>query len=276
MDNSSSTVKQQIDPKLLAVAAPEIKRRVEKMLESGKRPQALFLAVSTTSNGLVSFKTTNPDRTVLPIFTSGHTAMDYLKTAKVSGGVHMFPIESLPPYVEQWRRMRIDSFVLDRCPRCPDFLCLPIDVHTEQQFLTLWAAHRATRDFQAERLINAYLDALKNPGAIASSSARGARNLLETLRDHIDYSVPFVHWLIALHAGIDGDQEARIASTQNLEAFGPDFIDKVPSDEPFVLENWAKSVADAQMGLLATFEMLRPHLQSVDKIQENEERKIIN
>jgi hypothetical protein len=189
MDNSSSTVKQQIDPKLLAVAAPEIKRRVEKMLEAGKRPQALFLAVSTTSNGLVSFKTTNPDRTVLPIFTSGHTAMDYLKTAKVSGGVHMFPIESLPPYVEQWRRMRIDSFVLDRCPRCPDFLCLPIDVHTEQQFLTLWAAHRATRDFQAERLINAFLDALKNPGAIASSSAPGARNLLETLRDHIDYSV---------------------------------------------------------------------------------------
>jgi hypothetical protein len=83
--------------------------------------------------------------------------------------------------------------------------------------------------------------------------------------------------LIALHAGIDGDQEARIASIQNLEAFGTDFIDKVLSDEPFVLENWAKSVAEAQTGLLASFEMLASTTpQSVNKIRENEERKIIN
>jgi hypothetical protein len=272
-DNSSSPIRRKIDPKLLAVAVPEINERAKKMLEAGKRPQALYLTVAGGS--VVSFKTINPDRHVLLIFTSGFTAMDYLKTTKIAGGVHMFPLESLPAYLEQWRKMQLDSFVLDRCPRCPDFLCLPINVRTEEQFSTLWAVHRATRDFQSERLIRAYFDsasAVKNTGGMPSSQ-RERRNLLETLRDHIDYSLPYVHWLIALYAGVDGgDQEDRIAAIQNLEAFGPDFIGKVPPQEPFVLEDWTKSVAEAHLGLLATFEMLPPDLQSTVKSKE----KIIN
>ncbi len=259
-DNSNSAVRRLIDPKLLEIAVPEIKQRANKMLGAGRRPQALYLAVN---GGWFSFRTTNPDRNVLLIFTSGYAAMDYLKTAKIAGGVHEFPFESLPVYVEHWRKAGIDSFVLDRCPRCPDFVCATIDAKTEEQFLTLWAFHRATRDFQSERLVHAYFDSLK-----ARSTQREARNFLENLRDHVDYSVPYVHWLIAIHAAMDGDQEAKIASIQSLEAFGSDFKDKVRRDETFVSQEWTKSVAEAQMGLLATFEMLRPDLQSAAKIKE--------
>jgi hypothetical protein len=267
MDNSSSST--QIDPKLLAVAAPEVNRRAKEMLDAGNRPRALYLAVNGP-NKLVSFKTVNPDYNVLLIFTSGHAAMDYLRTAKIGGGIHEFPFESLSAYMEMWKKAQLDSFVLDRCPRCPQFTIAQIDGCTEEKFKILWAIHRATRNFQAKRLIGAYLNssnAAKNPGG-KPSSPREMRNLLETLRDHIDYSVPYVHWLIALHAGVDGDQEARIASIRNLEAFGQDFVGKVPSDEPFVMENWAKSVVDAQIGLLTTFEMLPTNLQNPAKIEE--------
>jgi hypothetical protein len=260
LGNPASSVRDQIDPKLLAVARPEINRRVKKILEDGKRPQALYLAVDGANNGLVSVRTTNPDLTILLIFTSGHTAMDYLRTAKIAGGVHMFP----------WRNAGVNAFALDRCPRCPHFLPLPIDERTEEKFLTLWAAHRATRDFQSERLIRAYFDSANAARNAAGepSAQREMRNFLETLRDHIDYSVPYVHWLIALYAGVDGDHEARITSIQNLEAFGPEFKDKVPSNESFVMEEWAKFVADAHLGLLSTFGMLRSDLQNPAKIEE--------
>jgi hypothetical protein len=223
MDNSSSPM--QIDPKLLVVAAPEINRRAKEILDAGKRPRALYLAVNEPNN-LVSFRTANPDHNVLLIFTSGHAAMDYLRTAEIGGGVHEFPFESLSAYMEMWKKAQVDSFVLDRCPRCPHFAIAQIDGCTEEKFKTVWALHRATRNFQSERLIRVYLDsskATKNADGALSSSQK-MRNLLETLRDHIDYSVPYVHWLIALHAGVDGDQEARIASVRNLEAFGPDAI----------------------------------------------------
>jgi hypothetical protein len=262
-DNSNSAGRRLIDPKLLAIAGPEIKRRANKMLEAGRRPQDLYLAVDGANKGWFSFRTSNPDRNVLLIFTSGYAAMDYLKTARIAGGVHMFPFESLQVYAEYWRKARIDSFVLDRCPRCLDFFCAPIDVHTVEQFLTLWAHHRATRDFQSEKLVHAYFDSLK-----AGSPQREVRSFLETLRDHLDFGVPYVHWLIAIHAGIDGDQEAKIASIQNLEAFGSDFKGKVSRDETFVLEEWSKSVAEAHLGLLATFEMLRPDLQSAARIKK--------
>jgi hypothetical protein len=267
-DNSNSPGQRLIDPKLLAIAAPEIKRRANKMLEAGRRPQALYLAVDAANKGWFSSRTTNPGRNVLLIFTSGFAAMDYLKTVKIAGGVHQFPFESLPVYVEHWRKAGLDSFVLDRCPRCLDFLFMTIDAKTEEQFLTLWAVHRATRDFQSERLVHAYFDLLKAAKSASGMQHREARNFLETLRDHVDYSVPYVHWLIAIHAGMDGDQEAKIASIQNLEAFGSDFKGKVPRDETFVLEDWANSVTEAHLGLLATFEMLRPDLQSAARIKE--------
>lgn len=264
-NDPNSDIRAQIDPKLLEAARPEINRRVKKMLDSGIRPQALYLAVGGP-NQLVSLRTTNPDHNILLIFTSGHAAMDYLRTAKIAGGVHEFPFQSLSAYLEQWKRAQLDSIVFDRCPRCPHYLALPIDKLTEEQFLWLWAVHRATRIFQAERLIRTYLNGGKNTtGKRSSPEMRAA---LEALRDHVDCSVPYVHWLIAIHAGIEGDQEAQIASISNLEAFGPEFIGKVPTNETTLSEKWMNSAVEAQMGLLATFEMTPPDLQSGVKIDQ--------
>jgi hypothetical protein len=130
----ASTLLKQIDPKLLEVAAPDIARLAKRMLETGKRPQAFYLAVNGSS-GLVSLRTANPDRTTLLIFTSGYAALDYLRTAKIPGGIHMFPTDSLPAYIEQWKKMKVDFFVLDRCPRCAHFVSAPIEECTEEKFI---------------------------------------------------------------------------------------------------------------------------------------------
>lgn len=263
-NDANSDIKAQIDPKLLEAARPEINRRAKKMLDAGMRPQALYLAVAGP-NQLISLRNTNPDRNILLIFTSGHAAMDYLRTRKIAGGVHMFPFQSLSAYVEQWKEMQVDSIVLDLCPRCPHYIPMPIDRVTEEQFRVFWAVHRATRIFQAQRLIRTYLN---NAGKRPFPEMRSA---LETLRDHIDYGVPYVHWLIALHAGTEGDHEAQIASIRNLEAFGPEFVGKVPTNETSPTEKWEKwtnSLAEAQAGLLAAFEMLPPGLVSTGKIGE--------
>jgi hypothetical protein len=270
-ENFSSNNQKQIDPMLLAVSVPEISRRAKVMMEAEKRPQSLSLAIDGATNGMVTFRTTNPDRTAMLIFTSGHTAMDYLKTSNISGDVHMFPFESLHTYIDLWRKAKVDTFVFDRCPRCPDFVSLPINDNTEGQFLTLWTLHRATRDFQSERRIRAYLNssnASKKAGGAPADTLREMRNHLETLRDHINYSIPYVHWLIAILAGVQGDHEAQADSIRNLEAFGPSFIGKVPPDKPFVLETSAKSQSEALVGLLATFGMLPPAPQSAGKITE--------
>jgi hypothetical protein len=276
-ENSSSASRKQVDPKLLATSVPEITQRAKAMMEAGKRPQSLFLPVDTAVSGLISFRTTNPDHNVLPIFTSGHSAIDYLKTSKIpSSGVHMFPFESLHTYIDQWRNAKIDTFVFDRCPRCPEFLSLPLNDSTEGQFLTFWALHRATRNFQSERLIRAYLNAYKTnyDNNTSAAPAGEMRGFLETLRDHIDCNIPYVHWLIAIHAGVEGEHEARAASVQTLEAFGPSFIGKVPPDEPFQpdepfeLESWTKSVSEAQLGLLSTFGMLPLSPQSPTQVTE--------
>jgi hypothetical protein len=258
----------QVDPKFLAVAKPEVNRRAKQMLDAGKRPKDLYLAIDATHNGLIVYRT-NTGKNTLLIFTSEPSARDYLKTTKIEGGVHGFAFESLPAYIERWRKEQVDYFVLDRCPRCPHFAAINLEGITQESFLVAWAVHKATRSFQAERCIRSYFDTSDAPEIppVTPPLRREKRKLLEILRDHIDCNVPYVHWLIALDAGMDGDEEVRTAAIQSLEAFGPYFKDKVALNLAAGgdTDAWAKSISEAYIGLLGTFGMLRPDLQSAIK-----------
>jgi len=81
------------------------------------------------------------------------------------------------------------------------------------------------------------------------------REALETIRDHLNCSVPYLHWMIALEAGMSHDEDVRLAAIERLREFGPMFCDKaVLSSEG---DAWAEAIAECHVGLLGSFEMLR-------------------
>jgi hypothetical protein len=271
----------QVVPEWLKAMTPEITRRAKEMLAAGMKPMALYLAVTQTGQ-LIHIP--NGDHMTLLMFTSGFAAMDYLKYLGLSGGVHEFMFESLPKYIGGARRAGTHSFVLDRCPRCPQYAAVLINEQTEEQFLSFWAFHRATRNLLVERRIRAYFDwsrmATELPELVdpekMKAHRRATRAHLEYVRDHFDCSVPFLHWKIALDAAANGDEEARAYAVQRLEEFGPDFKDKVPridgthgtltSDE--FLKQTVDSALTAHLGLLGAYGMLSPELQSAVKFEE--------
>ena len=57
----------------------------------------------------------------LMLFTSPLIALDYLRFSKISASPAGFKVESLPVLAEQWKAAGIDSYALNRCPRCPTF-----------------------------------------------------------------------------------------------------------------------------------------------------------
>ncbi len=83
------------------------------------------------------------------------------------------------------------------------------------------------------------------------TNAKQARAWLEGIRDHIDPGNPYLHWAIAVLAGLAGDMEANQASIKKLEAFGPAFTGKLQgtSFDPTVPGSQAGTMGEALLGL---------------------------
>jgi hypothetical protein len=251
-----STTQFTIDPALLHAAVPAITERANAMFDAGIRPGSLYLAIDAASKGVVCFQAPQFGAAAL-VFTSGFQAADYLRESKIPGGVHEFPATTLQSSMEGWKRSGAGAFALDRCPRCPAWLPIPIeDGLTYDQICRVWAIHRATRIFQAQRALHFYMDTSpENNLPDHVENRRMKRKALESIRDHHDCSVPYLHWMIALEAGVSHDDDVRLAAIERLREFGPMFHDKaVMSSEG---EAWVQAVAECQVGLLRSFEMLR-------------------
>jgi hypothetical protein len=156
---------------------------------------------------------------------------------------------------------------LDVCPRCGNGVAIPIKEKelSEKQLLSTWAIRMTTRNYMAQKLISAYLKP-SSDNSQTTGSRKEKRKLLEELRDHVDCGVPYVHWLIAIEAGIDRDEEVLQESIRRLEEFGQHFKGKVVTSD--VPEEWGKSLGEAHLGLLGSFEMLKPELQAAMKMVE--------
>ena len=78
------------------------------------------------------------------------------------------------------------------------------------------------------------------------------------MRDFGAGDVPFVHWLIALIADMQKDEQTRLAAIQALEEFGPAFkgIATFTEDKKDMVA-WAKSYSLAQVGLMTEFGLLK-------------------
>ena len=162
-------------------------------------------------------------------------------------------MDQLAGAAEQWRAMGVDSFIMNRCPRCPTHnLVLPKGkVISRDEIDNCWAVSKAIRDWRGEAMVRAFM-AVKGTHVLPQQRA-----ILETLRDHVDYCIPYVHWLIAMIAGAQGDEAARVSATLLMQEFGPDFLASdtlrgVPPDYAV----WRDSLGRAYLGLLGTFGML--------------------
>ncbi len=239
-------------------ALDEFKRRVRDILASGKTPDSFFLPVDPQdSRKVILLRSGNPERKSLLFFSAPSSAADYTRYIHTPAQIVGFNLDSLPGLARDWQAAGIPSFIMNRCPRCstPNPMFPKDGLITKEQLVFAWATSWALRNWRGEALVRKFVSE-KGDAMIANQRAT-----LEYLRDHVDYNIPYVHWLIAINAGVQGDEEARLASVAKLEEFGEPFRGKVTlmtdRSDP---EPWFDSVGQANMGLLATFGML-DHLQ---------------
>ena len=230
----------------------EVNRLVTQLLEADKFPDAFYFAFDT-GGAVIIMATPNPPHKSILLFSSPFSALDYLRANKFAGKVVGFKTDSLPALAEQWRNAGIDSFIVNRCPRCSSINILsPKDqLITREQLFLGWATQWALRNVRGEDLVRQY-QAHSGNDMVAKKRAT-----LEYLRDHVDYSIPYVHWIIALLAGMQGDENVRLTAAAKLEEFGQEFIGKTtPAKEKEDLETWGRSAVEAELGLRASFGML--------------------
>ena len=83
-----------------------------------------------------------------------------------------------------------------------------------------------------------------------------ARQALETIRDHIDCSSPYLHELIAFLARMDRDEPAKTQAVERLKDFGPQFADwEARWDTNRSPKTMIQSLATAVFGLAKSFDI---------------------
>jgi serine/threonine protein kinase len=233
-----------IDPARLEA----VNQRAKEILESGRIPEWLF--VCSVNDGLLMFRPARDQKPVMLLFSSPFAATDYLRATSTPGAVRQLKVETLPESVQSWLSLGLQAAVLDRCPRCPQFLSMDLAgmaKWTKEDFAKIWAQLRATRSVLGEIRIRSAMNHLR-AGSLASLAT--ARSDLEYVRDHFDCGVPYLHQMIGLLAGIQQDEPAKASAIERLKEFGPQF--EGPLDfSPDLL-------AIAKVGLMMNFGIIPP------------------
>jgi hypothetical protein len=230
---------QSIDPARLEA----VNRRAKEILDSGRIPEWLF--VCGVNNNLLTFQPGSDQKRVMPLFSSQFAASDYLRATRTSAAVGQLKVEKLPELAQSWLSLGLQSSVLDRCPRCPQFLAIDLAgmmKWTKEDFAKAWAHLRATRLVLGEVRIRSAINHL------AASSHAAARGDLEYVRDHFDCGIPYLHQVIGLVAGIQQDELAKANAIERLKEFGPQF------EGP--LDFSPQLLATATVGLMTNFGMV--------------------
>ena len=128
------------------------------------------------------------------------------------------------------------------------------ELQNEDIFLSTWRLDLANRRQFSETYG-------RNAAAVIGTNAKQARIWLEGMRDHLEPANPYLHWVIAVLAGMAGDMEANAASIKRLNAFGPPFTGKLQgvSFDPTVPGSQLRTMAEAMMGLGVSLGYLDPN-----------------
>jgi hypothetical protein len=140
-------------------AQQEINQRTKLLLESGNHPKGYFFAATPDTKALVIFQSKEPPRKAMLFFSSPFLATDYLRATNTQGAIGHIPVEALPQMAPKWRAAGVDSFLLNRCPRCPLALFYPpVDgVITDRQLLLAWSISKAVSTWRGQQLMRQYL-----------------------------------------------------------------------------------------------------------------------
>ncbi len=241
-----------------STAQEEIQRRAMRMKEESKGPRQIFTLHAPGTGNPIALLQKEPASRSLLLFSSPHMANFYRSIRKMAVDVVMHPADRWAESAADWQRRGFDSFILDLSPKAPTFTIYGMQNHlvTADQLAFTWCLQRSIRDWQAQRdLVSFYA---KDRPAQNAETLKRQRAVLEALRDFGSFDVPFVHWMIALLAGMQGDEAERLASTDILEQFGPDFVGRaVPATNAEEMKGWGQSMILATMGLLSEYGMLR-------------------
>ena len=220
-----------------------VNRKAKVILDSGRIPEWLFVCSKT--EGLLLFLPGQDQKPVMLLFSSPFAASDYMRATGTPGSVGQIKVEALPELARSWLSAGVQAAVLDRCPRCHQFLSINLAVimkSTKEDFAKLWAYHRAARLVLAEIRIQS---AMKHA---AAGDHAAARSDLEYVRDHFDCGVPYLHQMIGLYADMQQDESAKAMTMERLKEFGPQF------EGPLGFS--PEALSTAVVGLMANFGML--------------------
>ena len=239
--------------------AVEVKRRTKELLDSGQRPELICFLREREKHNPIALLVGEPPRKALLVFTSPFLAKFYIETKQLPFELVVVKLDEVTAAAEDWRKRRFDAFIMDLSPKAPVFNAVSAEdtLTTRELLVRTWAAQRTARNWQAQnRLHEFYGKKNSNPGS--PEMLKKQRAVLELLRDYGSFDVPFVHWMIALIAGMQGDEPGRLAATATLESFGPAFVGRTERREGEEgSKEWANSLAIAHLGLISEFGMLK-------------------
>jgi hypothetical protein len=205
-------------PEVDPVRLEAVNRKAREILDADRIPVALV--VCTVGNGLLTFLPGAGQKPVMLLFSSIFAATDYLRATGTTGGTGQLKVEALPGLAQTWMTVGLEAAVLDRCPRCPQFLSMALAQMakwTREDFAKTWAHLRATRQVLGEIRYRSAMSRL-SAGSLAE-----ARADLEYIRDHFDCGIPYLHQMIGMIAGMQNDHTAKAAAMERLREFGAEF-----------------------------------------------------
>ena len=218
-----------------------VNRKAKEILDTGRIPDCLFVCWVFQPGG--------GQKPVMLLFSTTFAATDYLRATGTNGTVRQLKVDALCQCAQSWLASGVELAVLDRCPRCPQFVTIGLAQMaqwTKEDFAKAWSTHRAVRLVMGEVRVRSAMNHL------AAGSHAAARSDLQYVRDHFACGVPYLHQMIGLLAGTD--EAAKAAAIERLKEFGPQFESSLNSFSPELL-------AKAMVGLTANFGILAtsPH-----------------
>lgn len=234
----------QFDPAIKPdAAAVEIVTNLGKQIAGGPKPEWLFLC--GTNDTTVSFQAKKEDKPIMLLFMSALAALDYITATKVPAGVKQLKFTEVPQAARKWlAEGQVGGVSLNRCPRCPVILSIPLEACTEIDKLAMvWAMRRAVQIYSGQLTMKQFL---------AAQDANARITALETIRDHVDCGIPYLYELLCFHARIAENQTLKDASLEQLQRFGPPFADW-ETRWAYPSEGLARVLAEAMVGLGLSF-----------------------
>jgi hypothetical protein len=241
--------------------AAVLQRCAEELMESNGHPDAMFYATRTGQCSPLGFVSPDKTKGMALIFTSRVLAYQLFQEKAFTSGngafeVRQFRLDEMEELARSWKSQGFSAFTLNMTAKkaAPVVIEARDGVITKELLLKAWAANRVSCSVLAEAWRAEYVGPWAEELCFKEKLKR-QRTALENLRDMGAGDVPFVHWQLALVAGMQGDEPGRLAATAVLETFGPDFAGKTaPSvEDP---KGWAESMSIATLGLMTEFGML--------------------